>query len=161
MTVQVNGQLIKALRIKHSYSQEELAEIVGINLRTIQRVETNGVAALSTRRALANALGVEPADLDARDAPMAAAPLGEPVGASALDVTPEKPTLPLVPDAAPPDKSLGHRTSWSLVALATVLLVFASGIVLAIILDNKKEIEYFTADPVAAPPQRLQPGEPQ
>jgi transcriptional regulator with XRE-family HTH domain len=80
MTVQVNGELIKELRIKHSYSQEKLAEIVGVNLRTIQRTETNGVAALSTRGALAKALGVKPEDLDARDAPAAAAPPGEPVG---------------------------------------------------------------------------------
>lgn len=69
MTVQVNGQLIKELRIKHSYSQEKLAEIVGVNLRTIQRIETNGVAALSTRGALAAALGVKPEDLDARKSP--------------------------------------------------------------------------------------------
>jgi DNA-binding XRE family transcriptional regulator len=46
MTVQVNGRLIRELRIKHSYSQEKLAEIVGVNLRTIQRIETNGVAAI-------------------------------------------------------------------------------------------------------------------
>ncbi len=64
MTVQVNGQLIKELRINHSYSQEKLADIVGVNLRTIQRIETNGVAALSTRGALAKALGVKPEDLD-------------------------------------------------------------------------------------------------
>jgi DNA-binding XRE family transcriptional regulator len=80
MTVRVNGQLIKELRIKHSYSQEKLAEVVGVNLRTIQRIETNGVAALSTRGALAKALGVEPEDLDVPQASTAAAPPGERVG---------------------------------------------------------------------------------
>lgn len=77
MTVQVNGQLIKQLRIKHSYSQEKLAEIVGVNLRTIQRIETNGVASLSTRGALANALGVKPEELDVPGPSTAGA---EPVG---------------------------------------------------------------------------------
>lgn len=37
MTVHVNGRLIKELRIKHSYSQEELADIVGVNLRRLHR----------------------------------------------------------------------------------------------------------------------------
>jgi hypothetical protein len=37
---------------------------VGVNLRTIQRMEANGVASLKTRGALAKALGVKPEDLD-------------------------------------------------------------------------------------------------
>jgi DNA-binding XRE family transcriptional regulator len=53
--VLVNRQLVKELRIKHSYSQEKLAAIVGVNLRTIQRIETKGVASLDTRGALAKA----------------------------------------------------------------------------------------------------------
>jgi len=67
MTVRVNKRLIRELRIRHSYSQERLAEIVGVNLRTIQRIETNGVASLATRGALARAFGLRPEDLDARD----------------------------------------------------------------------------------------------
>lgn len=64
MNVKVNGQLIRELRIKHSYSQEKLAEIIGVNLRTIQRIETKGVASLATRGALAKAFSVRPEDLD-------------------------------------------------------------------------------------------------
>jgi DNA-binding XRE family transcriptional regulator len=71
MNVKVNGELLKQLRIKHSYSQEKLAEIIGVNLRTIQRVESTGVASLSTRGALANALSVQPEDLDLPEAPTA------------------------------------------------------------------------------------------
>lgn len=74
MTVQINGQLIRELRIKHSYSQEKLAALVGVNLRTIQRIESNGVAALSTRGALARALGVNPEDLDVAEKSTASAP---------------------------------------------------------------------------------------
>lgn len=73
MTVRVNGPLIKALRIKYSYSQERLAEIIGVNLRTIQRIETKEVASLSTRGALAKAFSVKPEDLDSPEAPTAAA----------------------------------------------------------------------------------------
>jgi DNA-binding XRE family transcriptional regulator len=64
VNVQVDGRLIKALRIKRSYSQERLAEIVGVNLRTIQRIETTGVASLGTRGSLAKAFGVRPDELD-------------------------------------------------------------------------------------------------
>lgn len=80
MSMRVNGQLIKELRIKHSYSQEKLAEIVGVNLRTIQRIETHGAIALSTRRALAQALGVRPEELDVPGEPGEAPPPNEPPG---------------------------------------------------------------------------------
>ena len=76
MNVKVDGQLVKALRIKHSHSQERLAEIVGVNLRTIQRIETTGVASLGTRGALAKAFNVTPEELDSRDVEAAAS--GEP-----------------------------------------------------------------------------------
>jgi DNA-binding XRE family transcriptional regulator len=68
MNLKVDGRLVKALRIKHSYSQEKLAEIVGVNLRTIQRIETTGVASLGTRGALAKAFAVRPDELDLPDA---------------------------------------------------------------------------------------------
>lgn len=64
MVVLIDGRLVKELRVKRSYSQERLAEIVGVNPRTIQRIESNGVTSLTTRGALAEALGVRPEDLD-------------------------------------------------------------------------------------------------
>jgi DNA-binding XRE family transcriptional regulator len=72
--VLVNKQLVKELRIKRSYTQEKLAAMVGVNLRTIQRIETNGVASLDTRGALAKALDVRPEDLDV---PETAAPANQ------------------------------------------------------------------------------------
>lgn len=68
MLVLIDSRLVRELRIKHSYSQERLAEIVGVNPRTIQRIESNGVASLSTRGALVQALGVSPEDLDIPEA---------------------------------------------------------------------------------------------
>jgi DNA-binding XRE family transcriptional regulator len=116
MTVQVNGRLIRELRIKHSYSQEKLAEIVGVNLRTIQRIETNGVAALSTPSAVAKALGVNPEDLDVP-------------GAS---ITP-----------ASPAEATGRRPSWFLVACAAVLVVLGAA-VLAVSINSATPIGLLT-----------------
>ena len=76
--VLINGQMVRELRIKHSYSQEKLAAIVGVNLRTIQRIETKGVASLDTRGALAKALDVRPQDLDVPEASAVIAAQSEP-----------------------------------------------------------------------------------
>jgi DNA-binding XRE family transcriptional regulator len=100
MPVRVNGKLIKELRIKHSYSQEKLAAIVGVNLRTIQRIEVNGVASLDTRGALASALGVRPEDLDVREA--------------AVDPAPIPPNL------------VGRRQRWPFVGLSIALVVIGA-----------------------------------
>ncbi len=60
----VNRELIKELRIRKSWSQEKLAEKAGVSLRTIQRIETDGVASLQSRISIAKALDVAPAELD-------------------------------------------------------------------------------------------------
>jgi DNA-binding XRE family transcriptional regulator len=57
--MQINGALVKELRLKRSWSQEDLAEKAKINLRTVQRVESTGGASLRTRRSIASALEVE------------------------------------------------------------------------------------------------------
>jgi len=56
------------MRIQRSWSQEKLAEIIGVNLRTIQRIETKGAASLATRGALADAFGLKPEALDPKEA---------------------------------------------------------------------------------------------
>ncbi|MCH8135321.1 MAG: helix-turn-helix transcriptional regulator [Proteobacteria bacterium] len=60
----VNRELIKELRLKKSWSQEKLADMAGVRLRTIQRIETDGVASLQSRTAIANAFEIEPVELD-------------------------------------------------------------------------------------------------
>ncbi len=67
MEMNVNRELIKKLRIQKSWSQEKLAENAGVSLRTVQRVETDGVASLQSRAAIAQALEVEPAALDVEE----------------------------------------------------------------------------------------------
>ena len=44
--------MIKNLRIKHHYSQEQLAQMSGLSLRTIQRVESGQSASLETLKSL-------------------------------------------------------------------------------------------------------------
>ena len=45
--------MIKSLRIKNHYSQEQLAQLSGLSLRTIQRVESGQSASLETLKSLA------------------------------------------------------------------------------------------------------------
>lgn len=48
------AEKVKMERRKRGWSQEQLAEITRLNVRTIQRVEKNGVAALDTLQTLAS-----------------------------------------------------------------------------------------------------------
>ncbi|ABE46906.1 helix-turn-helix domain-containing protein [Polaromonas sp. JS666] len=59
---------IKAYRQVHRWSQEQLADIAGLSVRTIQRVEQGAVAGLDTRRAIAKAFEFD--DIDALDKPV-------------------------------------------------------------------------------------------
>ena len=58
---------IKLFRDMLQWSQEQLAEVSGLNVRTIQRVEQGLSASFDTRRALARAFGLN--DIDALNKP--------------------------------------------------------------------------------------------
>lgn len=58
---------IKRYRQENGWSQEHLAEIAGISLRTVQRVEVDGNCSPETHMALASAFGVPPKDLFAEE----------------------------------------------------------------------------------------------
>ena len=64
MQMTINANTVRLLRKKANWSQEELAAVSGLSIRTVQRVETDGTAALETQKALAAAFGVLPADLE-------------------------------------------------------------------------------------------------
>jgi len=68
--MQINTQLVIALRKKRWWSQEELATASGLNLRTIQRIESDGVASLQSRKALAAAFDVEVDELGIKMEPV-------------------------------------------------------------------------------------------
>ncbi len=53
MKMQVNGNMIKSLREKRVWSQQQLAEMAGISLRTLQRLEATSTASHETVKSLA------------------------------------------------------------------------------------------------------------
>ena len=65
--MKINAQLVVTLRNRRSWSQEELATAAGLNLRTIQRIESDGVASLQSRKALASAFDVGVNELDTQE----------------------------------------------------------------------------------------------
>lgn len=57
-----NGEklmLVKKLRLQRGWSQEQLAELVGVSVRTIQRIERGLTPGLETAKALASVFEVE------------------------------------------------------------------------------------------------------
>ena len=63
MALTIDKVKIKQLRLQKSMTQEALAESSSINLRTVQRIEKDGVASLQSCKNLAAALNVDPIDL--------------------------------------------------------------------------------------------------
>jgi transcriptional regulator with XRE-family HTH domain len=56
MDMQVDAQLIRSERLKRAWSQEQLAQVSGLGIRTVQRVENGENASLETVKALAAVL---------------------------------------------------------------------------------------------------------
>ena len=106
--MKLSAKTIKHLRAERAWSQEQLAEIADVSLRTIQRVEADGSASRETRMALAAAF-----DIDIRD-------LAEPEGA-----TPEPPSPSPAPSTihATPKQ---YRVVGMIALLAAVLSVGAT-----------------------------------
>ena len=61
--MKINGEAVRALRERKSWSQEHLANASGLSVRTVQRVEVENAGSAETRLALAAALDVPVADL--------------------------------------------------------------------------------------------------
>ena len=100
--MKIDPAQLKHLRDTRAWSQEQLAEIAGLNPRTVQRVEASGKAAQETSMALASALGVPVSALMTR-------PVDVSVAASALS--------PLTEDA------VASRTRWIFRVLMLLVLV--------------------------------------
>ena len=58
MDMKVDSSYLKAQREQRAWSQEHLAEVTGLGLRTIQRIETTGTASYESARSLAAVFGV-------------------------------------------------------------------------------------------------------
>lgn len=48
----INKALVKKVRIKKGWTQEQLAEIIGVSARTVQRIESKGMTSMDTISAL-------------------------------------------------------------------------------------------------------------
>ncbi|MEM7280645.1 MAG: helix-turn-helix domain-containing protein [Pseudomonadota bacterium] len=59
MLMQVNSEKIRRWREERCWSQEHLAEVAGVSLRTIQRLENGGSASKDSVMSLAAAFGVD------------------------------------------------------------------------------------------------------
>lgn len=70
----IDTDTILALRTERAWSQEHLAEVAGLNLRTIQRIEKSGTASLQSTRALAAAFDLDVQDLDRKEQRMSPCP---------------------------------------------------------------------------------------
>jgi transcriptional regulator with XRE-family HTH domain len=73
MEVKVDSTLIRSKRENLGWTQDHLATVTGLSLRTIQRIEKTGSASLESVTALASVLAVEVADLRANAPPRARA----------------------------------------------------------------------------------------
>lgn len=65
----INSALVKKLRTEKSWSQEELATASGLNLRTVQRIETEATASLQSKKALAAVFDIAVKDLEQMELP--------------------------------------------------------------------------------------------
>jgi len=61
--MQIDSKRIRSEREKRAWSQEQLAEVAGVALRTIQRVETSGAGSYETAKAIAAVFEVDVSDL--------------------------------------------------------------------------------------------------
>jgi len=68
--MKINVDLVLRARKQKSWSQEELAIASGLNLRTIQRIESEASASLQSKKALASALDLDVHDLDYQEIQM-------------------------------------------------------------------------------------------
>jgi len=64
-----NTNKFRSLRLARAWSQEQLAELSGLSVRTVQRIENGDQPSLETLSALAAVFEVSVADLSGPDAP--------------------------------------------------------------------------------------------
>jgi transcriptional regulator with XRE-family HTH domain len=74
MDMKVDSSYIKAQRARRAWSQEHLAEVTGLGLRTIQRIEKTGAASYESARSLAAVFEIDVAELRVAEAAVIAPP---------------------------------------------------------------------------------------
>ena len=64
MEYMINSELIKKQRKERTWSQDHLASVSGLSLRTIQRIEKEGKCSLDSKKALASVFEIDASELD-------------------------------------------------------------------------------------------------
>jgi transcriptional regulator with XRE-family HTH domain len=116
--MKINGEAVRTLRERKSWSQEHLANASGLSVRTVQRVEVEHIASAETRLALAAALDVPVAEL---------VPAPPPTDAT----VPDNRRQPFAADGRGGETTLMRKTLVGLgigVAFAFAVLVLLSGL---------------------------------
>ena len=69
MELKVNSQFIRSKRQQRAWSQEHLAHVSGLGIRTIQRIEGTGLSSYESAKAIASVLEIPVAELIEQPAP--------------------------------------------------------------------------------------------
>lgn len=77
MDMQINKERLRQEREKRSWTQSHLAEIADLSLRTVQRIEANGIASKESAMALASALDITLPDLLIKPLPVSSASIAD------------------------------------------------------------------------------------
>ena len=64
MDIMIDKNRVRKLRSQCVWSQDHLASVSGLSLRTIQRIENDGSCSLESKKALAAVFNIKPSDLD-------------------------------------------------------------------------------------------------
>ena len=74
MRMKINAELVRKLRCDKQWSQEQLADACGLNLRTIQRLEKSGKASFESTNALSAVFEVDSSTLVLSAKPLSISP---------------------------------------------------------------------------------------
>ena len=64
MDIMIDKNRVRKFRNQHTWSQDHLASVSGLSLRTIQRIENDGSCSLESKKALAEVFNIKPCDLE-------------------------------------------------------------------------------------------------
>ena len=127
MIMQVNAQKIRNMRDQKCWSQQQLADMAGISLRTLQRVEASSVASQETIKSLASVFEVEcealfPAPAEPEAQLIAQAQTSDTPGQSGADVSAAPQPL------SKPSADIAMHRKQFFITFAVLLAVYAFGL---------------------------------
>jgi transcriptional regulator with XRE-family HTH domain len=122
MNMHVDSKRIRAERERRAWSQEHLASVAGVSLRTIQRVEGTGLASYDTAQALSAVLCIDIAELRMAAPVRAPVPAAVPSERAAVVPLVAAPAYVVPPEA---DARLPRRRYWGTAASLTLMLAAA------------------------------------